>query len=81
MSEGKTILKLPQSFRNILACEKCGMLSEANDEPSCECGEYGRTQYFEGMIALADPHGSWVAKWQKISKFFLSLSLFFLYIF
>jgi transcription elongation factor SPT4 len=24
---------------------------------------------FDGMIAMMDPDGSWVAKWQRISKF------------
>ena len=26
------------------------------------------TSYFEGTIALVDPQGSWVAKWQRIGK-------------
>jgi transcription elongation factor SPT4 len=26
------------------------------------------TPYFEGLIGLVDPNGSWVAKWQRIDN-------------
>jgi hypothetical protein len=34
------------------------------------------TSYFEGTIALIEPQGSWVAKWQRIGTIFRSMPLF-----
>lgn len=28
------------------------------------------TSYFEGIIAMVEPDGSWVAKWQHIADFY-----------
>ncbi|CAM9091012.1 unnamed protein product [Chrysoparadoxa australica] len=46
-------------------CENCPFLHmEEHSERVHEC----TSSYFTGMITLIEPKGSWVAKWQRISK-------------
>ncbi|CAM9715785.1 unnamed protein product [Ectocarpus fasciculatus] len=47
-------------------CENCDFLDmHANSARILQC----TTSYFEGNVALIDPGGSWVAKWQRIVDF------------
>ena len=44
-------------------CENCDML---NMKDSSKAVHKCTTPYFEGMIGLTDPQGSWVAKWNGV---------------
>ena len=46
-------------------CENCDFLGMAgNNEKVLEC----TTSYFEGSVAMINPQGSWVAKWQRVAS-------------
>ncbi|CAE7819340.1 SUPT4H1 [Symbiodinium microadriaticum] len=46
-------------------CENCEFLHlSGNQSRINNC----TSAYFAGMIALLEPHGSWVARWQKIEN-------------
>jgi len=46
-------------------CENCTFLNMTEDRDSVEeC----TTPNFEGLIAMMNPTGSWVAKWQRMKR-------------
>ena len=55
-----------QDFRR-QGCPNCEPILQlqGSDESIEEC----TSQVFEGLITLADPKGSWVAKWQRLSAY------------
>ena len=59
---------LVKTFRQFTedGCENCRFL-EMDDAPQRvhEC----TTSYFEGVIAMVEPNGSWVGRWQQLSSF------------
>mmetsp|Transcript_23949 Transcript_23949/g.35157 ORF Transcript_23949/g.35157 Transcript_23949/m.35157 type:complete len:125 (+) Transcript_23949:113-487(+) len=73
---------IPDTFKAIRCCMRCSLLKtyEQFYEDGCENCEFLRlrrnqsrintctTSYFEGMISLLEPRGSWVARWQRIDK-------------
>lgn len=59
-----TLLKTFEQFTDA-GCENCEFLGmEGNSKRVQEC----TTSYFEGILAIAEPQGSWVAKWQRIAN-------------
>mmetsp|Transcript_35014 Transcript_35014/g.35653 ORF Transcript_35014/g.35653 Transcript_35014/m.35653 type:complete len:124 (+) Transcript_35014:172-543(+) len=59
-----SLIKTFQQFYDT-GCENCPFLQmEGNNNKIQSC----TTAFFEGTIALLDPEGSWVAKWQRIAK-------------
>jgi transcription elongation factor SPT4 len=59
---------LVKTFRQFYenGCDNCEFLGLAENTRRCqEC----TTSYFEGSVAVLEPQGSWVAKWQRISTF------------
>ena len=72
------------SVRNLRACMVCSIvqsLSKFNSQGCPNCDDFlemrGNTDtiqectsaVFEGLIAMADPNSSWVAKWQRLQKY------------
>eukprot|EP01039_Chlorochromonas_danica_P003083 gene3083-3371_t len=84
MSEGYTVAEIPDEFKALRACLRCGLVKTLTQfhENGCEnCiflqleGNTPRihectTAYFEGMVAMIDPEKSWVAKWQRIATYY-----------
>eukprot|EP00428_Durinskia_dybowskii_P077903 CAMPEP_0170354380 /NCGR_PEP_ID=MMETSP0117_2-20130122/72_1 /TAXON_ID=400756 /ORGANISM="Durinskia baltica, Strain CSIRO CS-38" /LENGTH=123 /DNA_ID=CAMNT_0010608335 /DNA_START=62 /DNA_END=433 /DNA_ORIENTATION=- len=74
---------IPEEFKALRACLRCSLIKtfEQFNDKGCENCEFidmegnkGRieectTSYFEGTIALIEPQGSWVAKWQRIAQY------------
>ncbi|KAF2145975.1 uncharacterized protein K452DRAFT_304974 [Aplosporella prunicola CBS 121167] len=73
----------PGQQRSLRACMVCSIvqleyLFKRNGCPNCDFLELaGNTdaiqdctsQVFEGLIHLADPQGSWVARWQRLDSY------------
>ena len=71
---------IPLEMKKLRACLRCALIKTVDQfyEGGCENCPFLRmdqsmprvmestTAYFEGMIALVNNEGSWVAKWQRI---------------
>ncbi|KAF8629633.1 hypothetical protein AX15_003366 [Amanita polypyramis BW_CC] len=61
-----SIVQTPQEFRRSGCpnCEEVMQLKGSTDRiTSCT------TTYFDGLITVVDPENSWVARWQRTSKY------------
>jgi transcription elongation factor SPT4 len=72
--------EIPDSDKGLRACLRCSLLKTFSQfvDSGCEncdflgmAGENDKvhectTAYFEGSVALIQPGGSWVARWQRI---------------
>jgi transcription elongation factor SPT4 len=62
---GCSLVKTFNQFYDI-GCENCPFLEMSDDSKRVhEC----TTAYFEGMIAMMEPSGSWVGRWQQLAAF------------
>ena len=73
---------IPLEMKKLRACLRCALIKTVDQfyEGGCENCPFLRmdqsmprvmestTAYFEGMIALVNNEGSWVAKWQRIGS-------------
>ncbi|RDB15458.1 Transcription elongation factor SPT4 [Hypsizygus marmoreus] len=61
-----SIIQLPVDYRKH-GCPNCEeiMQMKQNSERIASC----TTTYFDGVIAVIDPENSWVARWQRTSKY------------
>eukprot|EP00029_Vermamoeba_vermiformis_P003733 TRINITY_DN14267_c0_g1_i1.p1 TRINITY_DN14267_c0_g1~~TRINITY_DN14267_c0_g1_i1.p1 ORF type:complete len:121 (-),score=25.94 TRINITY_DN14267_c0_g1_i1:107-469(-) len=73
---------VPKSTRSLRACLVCGLVKDKSQflEAGCDnctfLNMHGdgdqvdlcTTPNFEGLLAMMNPNGSWVAKWQHIGK-------------
>ncbi|EAU88384.1 transcription initiation protein spt4 [Coprinopsis cinerea okayama7 len=61
-----SIIQLPADFRRN-GCPNCEEILQlkGNTDRISTC----TTTYFEGVIAVIDPDNSWVARWQRTSKY------------
>jgi transcription elongation factor SPT4 len=71
---------IPEQMKKLRSCLRCSLIKTVDQfyDDGCENCPFLRidgnqdrvmkstTAYFEGMIALVNPEGSWVAKWQRI---------------
>ena len=71
---------IPSEMKRLRACKRCALIKTVDQfyDDGCENCPFLRLEnnlgkvmectsaYFEGMIALVNPQGSWVAKWQRI---------------
>lgn len=78
--EDQTSASIPLEMKRLRACLRCALVKTVDQfyEEGCENCPFLRLEnnlgrvmectsaYFEGMIALVNPQGSWVAKWQRI---------------
>ena len=78
--EGPSSASIPHEMKRLRACKRCALIKTVDQfyEDGCENCSFLRLEnnlnrvmectsaYFEGMIALVNPQGSWVAKWQRI---------------
>jgi transcription elongation factor SPT4 len=85
--EGIGSASIPLEMKKLRACLRCSLIKTVDQfyDEGCEnCpflrldGQLPRvmeatTAYYEGMIALVSPEGSWVARWQRIEKSFPGL--------
>lgn len=57
----------PQSKFRTAGCPNCESFLEmiGNDDQILDC----TSQVYEGLLTLADPQRSWVAKWQRLSEY------------
>ncbi|KAG6849755.1 hypothetical protein H0H93_005553 [Arthromyces matolae] len=61
-----SIIQLPVDFRKN-GCPNCEevLQMKGNSDRIATC----TTTYFDGVIAVIDPENSWVARWQRTSKY------------
>ncbi|TFK64907.1 transcription initiation Spt4 [Pluteus cervinus] len=61
-----SIILLPAEFRKT-GCPNCEELMQMKGSPDriATC----TTTYFDGVISVIDPETSWVARWQRTSKY------------
>ncbi|CAM9630599.1 unnamed protein product [Discosporangium mesarthrocarpum] len=60
-----SLVKSNDQFVNS-GCENCAFLDMESDQDRVqEC----TTTYFSGLVSMMEPESSWVAKWQRISKY------------
>mmetsp|Transcript_4937 Transcript_4937/g.8151 ORF Transcript_4937/g.8151 Transcript_4937/m.8151 type:complete len:125 (-) Transcript_4937:182-556(-) len=73
---------IPVDFKGLRCCLRCSLLKSYEQfyENGCEncaflnLGQSKRnidqctSTYFEGVISMLDPRGSWVARWQRIDN-------------
>jgi transcription elongation factor SPT4 len=78
-----TIAPIPSTMRQLRACLVCAVIQTQSSFvsrgcPNCDFLELAQnpdsvaectSAVFEGSIALADPKGSWVAKWQRLDGY------------
>lgn len=72
---------IPLELKKLRACMRCALIKSVDQfyEEGCENCPFlrmdGNSQrvmectsaYFEGMVALVNPEGSWVARWNRIA--------------
>ncbi|KAK0206006.1 transcription initiation protein spt4 [Desarmillaria ectypa] len=61
-----SVIQTSADFRKD-GCPNCDSILQLRDNP--ERIQSCTTQYFDGIIAVTDPEKSWVARWQRTSKF------------
>ena len=80
---GQEFAEIPDSEKGLRACLRCSLVKTNQQflDSGCEncdflglIGENDRvldctTAYFEGTVAMIQPPGSWVARWQRIISF------------
>ncbi|KAJ1422375.1 putative transcription protein [Ochromonadaceae sp. CCMP2298] len=83
MEEEYEMAEMPDKFKDLRACLRCSLIKtfEQFVDRGCENCDFlemeGNTMRvhqctsacFEGLIALVEPRGSWVGKWQQISQY------------
>mmetsp|Transcript_25227 Transcript_25227/g.42026 ORF Transcript_25227/g.42026 Transcript_25227/m.42026 type:complete len:123 (-) Transcript_25227:122-490(-) len=84
MEDEYEVADVPNEFKALRSCLRCSLIKtfEQFIDRGCENCEFlamegdsrkvqeCTTSYFEGAIALVEPRGSWVAKWQRVSQFY-----------
>ncbi|KAA1465914.1 transcription initiation Spt4 [Dentipellis sp. KUC8613] len=61
-----SIIQSPADFRRN-GCPNCEELMQMKSSP--DRIQVCTTTYFDGVIAVIDPESSWVARWQRTSKY------------
>jgi transcription elongation factor SPT4 len=64
------LIKEPKQFSEY-GCENCVVLNIDRNDFLESC----TSPNFEGLLAIAQPQSSWVAKWQRTSMIFVILSV------
>eukprot|EP00640_Fibrocapsa_japonica_P007879 CAMPEP_0113943426 /NCGR_PEP_ID=MMETSP1339-20121228/23624_1 /TAXON_ID=94617 /ORGANISM="Fibrocapsa japonica" /LENGTH=142 /DNA_ID=CAMNT_0000948289 /DNA_START=14 /DNA_END=442 /DNA_ORIENTATION=- /assembly_acc=CAM_ASM_000762 len=81
--EGLTVAEVPEDLKGLRACKRCTLIKSftqfyENGCDNCPFLEMASntdqvnnctSSFFEGTVALMQPEGSWVARWQRIGSF------------
>lgn len=81
MSGDEATFAVPNEMKRLRACLRCHLVKAERQfaRQGCEnCAMFQRREYaaseyttpnFEGLVAVADPHASWISRHLNLSKF------------